>query len=68
MKWLGRNLRYAIFAAFHFNALTYFSAGVFLRGGTGSYPCVPQGWHFAIRFMPNQMPLKGPHILMASTV
>jgi len=30
------------------------------RGGTGSYPCVPQGWHLAIRLVPNQNPLNGP--------
>jgi hypothetical protein len=35
-------------------------------GGTGSYPCVPHGWHFEIRLAPSQNPLNGPCILMAS--
>ena len=36
--------------------------------GTGSYPCVPQGWHLEIRFIPSQMPLNTPHSWIASIV
>ena len=34
--------------------------------GTGSYPCVHQGWHFDNRFNPSQPPLNEPCILTAS--
>jgi hypothetical protein len=40
--------------------------GQALFGGTGSYPCVPHGWHLEIRRAPSQKPLNGPCILMAS--
>ena len=35
--------------------------------GTGSCPCLPQGWHLAILFAVNQPPLKGPCFFIAST-
>ncbi len=37
----------------------YFGFFSFL-GGTGSYPCVPHGWHFEIRLVAIQNPLNGP--------
>lgn len=44
---------YQLFEAILLN--TYFSFG-----GTGSEPCVPQGWHFEIRFKVKTKPLNGP--------
>ena len=48
----------------------YYFARVLVRTffGTGSYPCVPQGWHRAIRFKPSHIPLGAPHSRMASIV
>lgn len=34
--------------------------------GTGSWPCLPQGWQLAILLRVSQPPLKGPCFLMAS--
>lgn len=44
----------------------YFSIEFFF--GTGSYPCVPQGWQREIRFVPSQIPLNTPHSWIASIV
>jgi len=36
--------------------------------GTGSYPLLPQGWHFSMRRMPRYNPLKTPCFFKASSI